>query len=338
MFIQELLRIRLDAILSIGYDWQNILGDGIIITMKTRNAIEKYIFAWIGIVLFVGVSSCSSGLSLGSDPISGTQTMEALLPTVTASATPIPMAFSINGQGFPLAVYQRELQRYGIVKEALGQNEQQEVPKTFVLDNLIDQQLLVQAALNNGCTADPELIQQDWAQWMSNLPEGMTPETWLESNGYTEEEFRTAIATSFLESCQMTAITDSVPYEAEQIRASQILVKNRALTDGILNQLNVGAEFATLAYQYDPLTGGDLGWFPQGYLLQPAVDEAAFALQPGQFSPVIETELGFHVVYVYEREIHPLSVDARKKLQQKALQDWLKAEREKSQIVINLPE
>jgi peptidyl-prolyl cis-trans isomerase C len=305
--------------------------------MKTRNAIAKYIFAWIGIVLFVGVSSCSTGLPLGSDPISGTQTMEAQLPTATASPTPIPMAFSINGQGFPLEAYQRELQRYAIVKESLDQNQQQEVPETYVLDNLIDQQLLVHAAASSGCTADEALVQQDWDQWISNLPEGTTPTAWLDSKGYTEAEFKAAIATSLLEGCQMTAIAKTVPYEAEQIRASQILVKDRTLTDGILTQLNVGVEFATLAYQYDPLTGGDLGWFPQGFLLEPAVEEAAFALQPGEFSPVIETELGFHILYVYQREIHPLSLDARRKLQQNALQDWLKTEREKSQIVISLP-
>jgi peptidyl-prolyl cis-trans isomerase C len=248
------------------------------------------------------------------------------------------MAFIINGQGFTLETYQRELQRFSIVKESLDQNQQQEVPETYVLDKLIDQQLLVQAALSNGCTANEVLVQEDWDQWISNLPEGTTPTAWLDSKGYTEEEFKAAIATSMLESCQMAVIADNVPTEAEQIRASQILVKNRGLTDGILNQLNVGVEFATLAYQYDPLTGGDLGWFPQGYLLEPAVDEAVFALQPGEFSAVIETELGFHIVYVYEREIHPLSVDARKKLQQNALQEWLKAEREKSQIVISLPQ
>lgn len=263
--------------------------------------------------------------------------MEAQLPTATASPTPIPMAFSINGQGFPLEAYQRELQRYTIVKESLDQNQQQEVPETYVLDNLIDQQLLVHAAASSGCTADEALVQQDWDQWISNLPEGTTPTAWLDSKGYTEAEFKAAIATSLLEGCQMTAIAKTVPYEAEQIRASQILVKDRTLTDGILTQLNVGVEFATLAYQYDPLTGGDLGWFPQGFLLEPAVEEAAFALQPGEFSPVIETELGFHILYVYQREIHPLSLDARRKLQQNALQDWLKTEREKSQIVISLP-
>ncbi len=45
------------------------------------------------------------------------------------------------------------------------------------------------------------------------------------------------------------------------------------------HQLQAGADFATLAYRYDPLTGGDLGWFPRGVLTQPAVEEAAFSLQ-----------------------------------------------------------
>jgi peptidyl-prolyl cis-trans isomerase C len=264
--------------------------------------------------------------------------MQAQLPTATPSATPIPLAISLDGEGIAQEAFQRELQRFLIVKESLDQQNAVENPAEYVVEQLIDQQLLLRAAKRHGCTADEEVVQQDWDQWLAQLPEGQTSAAWLEARGYTEEEFRTAIATSILVNCQVLAIKDTVPYEAEQIRASQILVKDRTLTDGIISQLNVGVEFATLAYQYDPLTGGDLGWFPKGYLLQPAVDEAVFALQPGEFTPVVETELGYHIVYVYERAVHPLSIGARQTLQHSAVQDWLQTEREKTNINISLPE
>lgn len=41
--------------------------------------------------------------------------------------------------------------------------------------------------------------------------------------------------------------------------------------------------------------GGDLGWFQRGQLL-PQLDEAAFDLEPGEVSEVVESPIGFHVI------------------------------------------
>jgi peptidyl-prolyl cis-trans isomerase C len=93
-----------------------------------------------------------------------------------------------------------------------------------------------------------------------------------------------------------------------------------------------GANFASLAFGYDLSTGGDLGWFPRGYLTQPAVEEAAFALEPGQISDIIQTEFGYHIIQIIAREERPLTEDARQALQRKALIDWLAQHRAESQV------
>jgi parvulin-like peptidyl-prolyl isomerase len=65
------------------------------------------------------------------------------------------------------------------------------------------------------------------------------------------------------------------------------------------------------------------------------VEEAAFQLQPGEISPLIESSVGFHIVQVIAREpARLLSPDARRVLQHKALQTWVKARRESSTIEI----
>jgi len=90
-----------------------------------------------------------------------------------------------------------------------------------------------------------------------------------------------------------------------------------------------------LAWEYSPETGGELGWFPRGYLFQPAVEEAAFALQPGQFSGIIETAYGFHIIEVIERDPQrPLSADALLAAQRTVIETWLTDRRAQSAIEI----
>lgn len=59
--------------------------------------------------------------------------------------------------------------------------------------------------------------------------------------------------------------------------------------------------FIELAKQHSTEPGanqraGDLGWFGKGAMVQ-QFEDAAFALQKGEISPVIETEFGFHIIY-----------------------------------------
>ena len=106
----------------------------------------------------------------------------------------------------------------------------------------------------------------------------------------------------------------------------------------LYSSLQSGADFMEQAKKYDPITGGDLGWFPRGYLDEPALEEAAFALQPGQYSQVIETDIGYHILYMVERDAnHTLQPDARTALQRNSLQEWVSERRNQSEIQIFIP-
>jgi parvulin-like peptidyl-prolyl isomerase len=138
---------------------------------------------------------------------------------------------------------------------------------------------------------------------------------------------------------QRDQLAAAVPTQAEQVHARQILTIDEDIANQALEQVKIpGTNFAVYAYRYDPQSGGDLGWFPRGYLTRPEVEDAAFALQPGEISPVIRSQVGYHIIQVIAREpSRALSPDARRVLQHKALQDWLKSRKDGSKIEILLP-
>jgi len=160
-------------------------------------------------------------------------------------------------------------------------------------------------------------------------------ETWQSEHGYTDESFNSALKRAVESAWMRDKIITAVPGTADQVHARQILLYNEETARQVANQLNAGADFENLADLYDPNTGGELGWFPRAYLLEPKLEEAAFSLVPGQYSDVIETDVGFHILLVLERDPeHQLSPDAYLVMQEKALQDWLEQRRAESDIVL----
>jgi len=74
----------------------------------------------------------------------------------------------------------------------------------------------------------------------------------------------------------------------------------RRLADSVLAEVRApGSDFAVLARRYSQdgsaQQGGDLGWFREGQMVRP-FEAMAFAMRPGDVSPVVETEFGYHII------------------------------------------
>jgi peptidyl-prolyl cis-trans isomerase C len=255
----------------------------------------------------------------------------------TSTSTPEPLAAMVNGEEITLAEYQAEIGRYKLAQQEAGTNlatDDNEILQR-VLDDLIDQSLLSQAARAEGFTADEVLVQSRIDQLAEKLGSQQAVLDWTVANGYTASEFQQALKRSVEAAWMRDQIIQDLPDQVEQIHARQILLYNLDDANQILTQLHSGQDFATMASVYNPETGGDLGWFPRGILLDARLEEAAFQLQPGQYSEVIETQAGYHILQVIERSTERvLDPSSRLILQENNLRLWLQNRREQSDVQI----
>jgi len=121
------------------------------------------------------------------------------------------------------------------------------------------------------------------------------------------------------------------------VHARHILVASESEADELRAQLQEGVDFSLLARQYsiDSSTrpaGGDLGWFPQGFLLWPEVETAAFSLQPGESSTIVKSGIGYHIIETIEREDRLLAYSVRQALCESAIESWITTERASADI------
>jgi peptidyl-prolyl cis-trans isomerase C len=251
--------------------------------------------------------------------------------------TQVPLAAVVNGEAITMAEFEAELARYQASTVITGTILASDT-NTIVLNELIDQTLFAQVAVENGFIVDETMLQSRIDRLQTQLGNSQALENWITTHGYTNDEFRHALQRSVGTAWMRDQIIGAVPETADEVHVMQILLPTAAEADEVYASLQSGADFQELASTYDPLTGGDLGWFPRGYLAEPAIDEAVFALQPGQYSQVVQTDIGYHILYVAERDPnHTLQPDARRSLQVDALRSWVNERREQSEIQILLP-
>lgn len=263
-------------------------------------------------------------------------------PTLPAAAqtTPIRTASvaTVNGETISAMSFRTHLDLYQAAQTQTGTLLATDNVEQIVLDDLIDRLLLAQGARAAGFSADDSTVDERLKTVIEQAGGQPTFDAWLAAHGFTAESFREELKVEIEAGHMRSEIAAGVPTTAEQVQARQILLPDEFSAERLLGQLENGTSFETVVQNNDPQRLGTLGWFPRGYLLQPEIEEAAFGLQPGEHSQVVQSALGYHLIEVIGRDAaRPLSPQALLALQLKAVEDWLQTQRAQSAIEIQNP-
>ncbi len=125
---------------------------------------------------------------------------------------------------------------------------------------------------------------------------GVTPEQVAEFHKQNPDKFKQP------ERVRASHILLSFPQNADAAAKAQV----RAKAEAVLKDVKAGKDFAALAkaHSQDPgsaANGGDLGLFPQGQMVGP-FNDAAFSLAVGATSELVETQFGYHIIRVVEKQ------------------------------------
>lgn len=217
---------------------------------------------------------------------------------------------------------------------------QPEIDREFLgqaLDQIIAGMLLHEAARVEGVAATSEEVNQRVLQVRASFTTEEAFQQYLSRGGTTESTLREEMAREisrgkYLESRIVPTVTTSAQQRRafydenvermrrpERVRVQHILIrpeadgevtaaaKTEALrrAQALLAQARAGDDFSTLARESSADSsrdqGGELPWIVRGQTM-PAFEEAAFALQPGQMSDIVETPLGYHILKGLDRE------------------------------------
>lgn len=198
--------------------------------------------------------------------------------------------------------------------------------KGNILNQLIEEQIILDASGEDPIEVEEEQLEFELAMFNQRLEnefggkEALDAE--LEESNLSQDDIREFINRQLIRQAVFTMKTEDVELdddyvqeyyeqnkalfvEPEKVKARHILVETKELAEQLLSQLKDGADFGTLAKEHSTCTGskdsgGDLGTFGRHDM----VDEfgsVAFSLEEGELSDVVETEFGYHIIYLDEK-------------------------------------
>ncbi len=237
----------------------------------------------------------------------------------------------VNGQVISIEEYEA---RYNVIRDSYkrqygedflsnvrqdGRTEEERI-KEEVLDELILTKIIEEEAGEMNITLTNEEVDNNFNQWKEQLGGDEALDNYLVENSIEVEVLKQSLSSPLLVKKYETVKTAEIEvgeseiesyYEANKndlvkVRARHILLKTEEEANKVLIDLKKGKDFADLAIDKSidygsAKDGGDLGYFSKGEWVKD-FEEQVFTLEKGELSPVIKTEIGYHIVYVEDKK------------------------------------
>ena len=184
------------------------------------------------------------------------------------------------------------------------------------------EQIVIEKVLNDKYEVSKEDVDAEFEEVKAQF--GDEFQNALKESGLTEDTLRSNIKFNQLRN---KAIADSITDEdikayydqaSMELKARHILVKDEETANEVIEKLNAGEDFATLAKELSEDTGsaengGDLDWFTVGKMVT-EFNDAAYALEVNEISKPVKSQFGYHIIQVTDkREIEDFGTLEEKK-------------------------
>jgi len=213
-----------------------------------------------------------------------------------------------------------------------------------VVAGALEQEILMRerAPVDLGLTATPDEVKQEIASRLNiqGNDEALFQATYerdLKTTDLSDKEYREMVEAALLTQWARDGFIRAAPAAADQVRVRQILVGAQEDADKVVERLNAGEDFATVASEMSTDTatkdaGGEKGWVTIEDLevgaLAPAEAAKVFALEAGQRSEPLEGQGGFLIVEVEEKQAgRPLEDAQRNTIGGRYFSLWLDEQR-----------
>lgn len=150
--------------------------------------------------------------------------------------------------------------------------------------------------------AEQQKLKQEWARVMISARRGA--DAGIDRERKTELQIMLQQSRVLVQNYAEQQLKAKVTATDAEVDAA--IAKARSKAEDVLKRAKAGEDFNALVKEYTEEPGGkeregDLGWFSRGQMVK-AFEDAAFSLQPGQISDVVESPFGFHIIKVEERK------------------------------------
>ena len=154
----------------------------------------------------------------------------------------------------------------------------------------------------------------------------------LKARDLSDKEYRDMVEAALLIRWVQDGFVRAAPVTADQVRIRQIQVGAREDADKVVERLNAGEDFATVAKEMSSDTttkdaGGERGWVTLDEL-DSSYATKVFALEAGQRSEPLEGQGGFFIIEVEEKQADkPLEDAQRNTIGSRYFSLWLDEQR-----------